>query len=325
MIAPGTARELTAQIRNVEERIERLLISGWRQASAEAADLQPAADALRESGLVALAMRVEAVALAADAPAALQAMAVAASACHLLRVRLEPGEAADGWREIAPSARRTTVTNDTLVPITRFVLEGRDAWVCAWPARSRVVVLEAPQLALPQQPEPHASSGFLERLKQRARDAAGLTPSTGFVWLHRRLRGSLSWEGRLPIGTTGDLPLCGLDNARWVDEDEHDEGDQYRNLIAGLTKAQDTYSGMVGWSGVILTVGELDRARTAEYDWIDPSTQAAFETLGRPRAWALFALAHPHTMPLAVLEPGQTPRIVHLAPGLPSEALTTGA
>jgi hypothetical protein len=323
MIEPGTARALTEQVRHVEERLERLLASGWRQAAAEAADLEPIADTLREAGLAELAARVHAVVRAADASAALQAIALAASACQLMRLRLETGAAPQGWRQVPRPKSHQGTTNDTLVPLCRLIMDQNEAWVCAWPARSQIVLLAPPPLELPEVAAPPMSVGVLARLKQSVDQAIGRPKGNTAVWLHRRVRGSITWQGRWPVGAGGDLPLCALDNARWVEADEAERHDQYRDLIHGLAREQASYSGMVGWSGVILSVGELEQARSAEYDWLDPSMAAAFKTHARSTAWALFALAHPLSIPLALLMPGRTPRIVHLVPGLPCEPLAT--
>ena len=100
MIEAATARELVERLRQVEERLERLLTSGWRQSRTEAADLRQDADALTEAGLPELAARVRAVAEANDSAEALQAIALATSACRLLRARL-PG------RECRRAGRRS--------------------------------------------------------------------------------------------------------------------------------------------------------------------------------------------------------------------------
>ena len=97
MIEAATARELVERLRQVEERLERLLTSGWRQSRTEAADLRQDADALAEAGLPELAARIRAVAEANDPAEALQAIALATSACRLLRARLPAEAVPEGW------------------------------------------------------------------------------------------------------------------------------------------------------------------------------------------------------------------------------------
>src|SRR4051812_695792 len=62
-------RDVIARLEGTEQRIERLLASGWRARGAEADALAAEADALDTIGLTALAARLRAVAGAADAPA----------------------------------------------------------------------------------------------------------------------------------------------------------------------------------------------------------------------------------------------------------------
>ena len=62
MIERETAGALDEQLHQVEERLGRLLASGWRQARGEAAELRADADALAEAGLVEVASRLIAVA-----------------------------------------------------------------------------------------------------------------------------------------------------------------------------------------------------------------------------------------------------------------------
>lgn len=65
MIDCEAARSLAAQLLQVEERVQRLLTSGWRQAQSETDEFRHLASGLAEAGLPAVAARVAAV---ADAP-----------------------------------------------------------------------------------------------------------------------------------------------------------------------------------------------------------------------------------------------------------------
>src|SRR4051794_41272342 len=113
-IESTSAHELIGQLRRVEDRLGRLLVSGWRQARVEAADLRQDADGLAEAGLTEVAARVTAVAQAGSAAEALPAIALAASACRLLRLRLLAEAAPDGWSPIARPKRRAGT--DTVLP-----------------------------------------------------------------------------------------------------------------------------------------------------------------------------------------------------------------
>jgi hypothetical protein len=323
MIESTTARELLAQIQMVEERLTRLLTSGWRQAGTEAADLQASADALADAGLSELAARIMGVARATDAAGALPAVALAASACQLMRLRLLAPEPPDGWQPIVPPRPRTRAANDTLVPLARLLLDGQEAWACAWPARHQAVILESPP-GVPTTSSPATTpDGLPGRLRRGLLQAIGGAQGEPSVWMRRRLRGSLRWVGRLAVGATADLPLCALEDAAWVTDERDEDDDQYARFLAGLAMEQVRHSGMIGWYGVSVTVGEIEQARAAEYDWIDPSMASAFSTAARSQSSALWVNAHPLTFPVALLEPGPGARIVHLVPGLPSDRLAT--
>src|SRR5688500_8977104 len=77
-------------VRRVEERLERLLESGWRNAGQEASQLTEEAEALALAGMERLAQRLREVAAAKAAADGLAAVTVALAACRLLRARLAP-------------------------------------------------------------------------------------------------------------------------------------------------------------------------------------------------------------------------------------------
>src|SRR4051812_27326378 len=103
-------QEIAERLRRVEDRLERLLASGWHHASAEAADLAAEADTLAALGLEALAERLRAVAAATRADEALAAIALATAACRLLRARLPADSPPPGaWTPLAaPDGPRPT-------------------------------------------------------------------------------------------------------------------------------------------------------------------------------------------------------------------------
>lgn len=330
MIEPGTARQLVETILRVEERLSRLLTSGWRQASAEAADLQQEADALAEAGLTALAGRVSAVATATNAPSALHAMALAASACQLMRTRLLVSEPPAGWQPIqSPTSRRSRgqSTGDTILPLARLMLDGQEVWACAWPARNQVILLEPPfPEPLPAPEQPDASDGLLSRVQQRLRKAMSAvrddTPAS--FWLHQRLRGPLRWQARQPLGVSGDIAVCTLPEAAWVTEADTAEQEQVRAFRSALASNTLKDGTALSWSVSSLRMMELDRRDAPAYVWLDPTTAAAFHELANPDLTALALVTDNVIVPLAALRPGEVlrkPRIVHLIPGVPADAL----
>src|SRR4051794_23728076 len=126
-------RDVIARLEGTEQRIERLLASGWRARGAEADALAAEADALDTIGLTALAARLRAVAGAADAPAALGAVALALAASRRLRARLGSDRPADGeWTSGLPAPRKQAErTPDALIPLARLELRQQLYWACA--------------------------------------------------------------------------------------------------------------------------------------------------------------------------------------------------
>ena len=76
----ASAHALAQKLAQVEERLGRLLVSGWRHARAESAALRSDADDLAELGLPSVAQRVGAVADVTTAADALASIALATSA-----------------------------------------------------------------------------------------------------------------------------------------------------------------------------------------------------------------------------------------------------
>jgi hypothetical protein len=330
MIDPTTARELVGLILHVEERLTRLLTSGWRQASPEAADLQQEAVALSEVGLPALAARVAAVAAATDASSALPAIALATSACQLMRTRLLVSEPPDGWQPIQPPRARTSrapSTGDTLLPIARLQIDDQDVWACAWLARNQVILLESPLPLPPETPDDRsASDGLLSRVQQRLRaalSAVGDDVPASF-WLRHRLSGRLQWQARLPLGVSGEIAVCTLDDAEWQEDTEGLEQDQVRAFRSALASNSLKDGTALNWSISSVRAMELDRRDAAAYVWLDPTTAAAFHEMASPDMTALVMVTDNVIVPLAALRPGEhlrKPRIVHLLPGLPTDTL----
>ena len=329
MIESGTARLLLELILRVEERLTRLLTSGWRQTRAEAADLQQDADALSEAGLPELGARVAAVAGAADAASALQAIALASSACHLLRARLLVSEPPDGWQQIRPPKPRKRTTEDTVMPLARLQVGDLEVWACSWPARNQVVLLEPPLPALPEPaPEPANAGSLMARFQRQLGRALGgekddAPPSH---WLRHQLRGSLRWEARYPLGAAGDIAACTLHDASWLTSPDSGDAEQLRTFRMALAANKVREEATISWSVSGLRTMRLDRNESTAYAWLDPSTAEAFQMYSDLNPLALVWLADNVVAPLALLEPGESgrqSRIVHLVPGLPADVVST--
>lgn len=326
MIEATAAHELAQQLRGIEERLGRLLESGWRQASAEAADLRHEADALAEAGLSQVAARVSVVANADNATEALPAIALATSACRLLRLRLQSEAVPDTWAPLTVPKRRPGTGAETLLPVSRVLLDGREVWACIQTARNRCVLVEPPfpaEDAAAEAPQPAPTRGIFGRLTRRLGLASEPTqpPSR---WLNARLRGTLVWRARYPLGADGDVPLCSLERPEWVDEpDEQAWLHDFRERLATNT-LQD--GSVLFWTASSFQVMTLNRADSASYVWLDPISPTLLASASDTMVWAVAWSNGGAIVPLGFLLPassGRQPRIVHLLPGGPTAPLRT--
>jgi hypothetical protein len=330
MIETAAAHDLTQRLRHVEDRLARLLVSGWRQAHAEAADLRAEADGLAEAGLTEVAARIAAVAQAGTAAEALPAVALAESACRLLRLRLQAEAVPEGWAPLAASKSRTRAGLDAVLPIARVLVDGRELWACARPARGQWLLLEPPFPPEPGQPAAPASeapSGFFGRLRQRieqAIDAPAAPAEPPSPWMSRMLRGRLVWQARLPFGADGRVTVCTLGEPEWAGASEDLERLQpFRQMLANNTMHSGMY--VVGYSGG-LRIMELSQAEQRSYAWLDQSAGDALRWAPTPKVWAIVWLEGAAVVPVALVTPvapGSPARLTHLIPGLPSDVLAT--
>jgi hypothetical protein len=326
-IDQAVARDLGERLRRVEERLARLLESGWRQAQAEAADLRGEADDLAEAGLTQAAARVAAVAGAASATEALPAIALATSACRLMRARLVVDGVPDGWAPIVRPKRRAGTGTHTLLPVSRLLLSGREVWACAHSTQRRWLLLEPPfPVAEPPKPvsEPVAEKGFFARLGRQISEAFGETARPAGPWIRHRLQGKLVWRARYPLGAVGDVSLYSLGCPEWVTDD----GDTQRY---GIHSFHYTLAQRVFVSGApVFPMGggfklvELQREDSAACVWLDSSAADAFATAPASTGLAIVWMEGAAVVPVALVTRGRdggAPSLTHLLPGTPTDVL----
>jgi hypothetical protein len=329
MIDPATTRELVDHLRQIEDRLERLLVSGWRLGQVEAADLLNEADLLEQSDLSSLGARVRAVAQADGAADALHKIALASSACRLLRLRLPTDSVPDGWAPVTPSRPKARSNGEVLLPLSRLLVDGREVWACSWPAGRQWLLLEPPFPPEPTSTPPQSPArprSIFGRLGRQIVEAFGGAATPPAPWVHHQLRGRLVWQARYPLGATGEVNLCTLDDAAWVTEPD---AERYgiraflQKLRAGaLTSGATAFPGVGG-----LRLMELDRTDPAAYIWLDATATAVFASAPSEKVWALVWTGDSAITPLALLTPGGgkgPSRLTHLIPGSPSHVLVGG-
>lgn len=330
MIETAAARALDEQLRQVEERLGRLLISGWRQAGSEAADLRNDADGLVEACLPELAACLAAVAEAGGPAEALRAIALAQSACRLMRTRLPVPGPPDGWTVLAPPKPprrpKAGATSDTLVPISRLLLEGREVWACARPNRNHLLLVEPPfpveetEATSAAPPEP---TGVFGRLRRQIGQAFGGEARASSPWLHHRLQGTLRWRARYPLGVDGDVSCWTLEEPSW-EKTEPSSRDVLQGLHLRLSAVKPEDEMLVFWNVNAFRISEIQRDDPAEYTWLDPSAAEALGRAPTAKLWAITWTEGKAVVPLALLTPGskaRPPRLTHLIPGLPEDLL----
>ncbi|HYF76663.1 MAG TPA: hypothetical protein VD973_06010 [Symbiobacteriaceae bacterium] len=289
-------QEVADRLRRLEDRLERLLASGWRNAWAEAAALAAEGEALAEAGLPGLGERLAQVAAATgSAPAsdgdALPALAMALAATRLLRARLPADAPPPGaWAPLsapAPGARkRTSAPPDRVVPVCRVPHAEGELWACV-----RLRGAHAEELLL------------LQPTGERR------------PWLRHALEGSLCWQARHPLGASGDYQVCTAVNHTWADL----EPDALLLVPNDPRKDQLIFSGGGGLRLVQLAPDDLN-----VYAWLHPAMMEAARTALQHSQWALAWVEGALVAPLALLIPGglfRRSKLVHLVPGAPAEAL----
>ena len=332
MIEAPAARALAEQLGQVEERLGRLLVSGWRQASTEADDLRQDAEALVEAGLPELAARVLAVAEAGGPTEALRAIALAKSACQLVRARLPVQGPPAGWTVLAPPTRskrsNAKTSADMVVPIGRLVLDGREVWACARQPRNRWLLLEPPfplEEAETAEAVPAAPGGFLSRLRRQIDRAWGGDEGPPAPWMHHLLQGQLVWQARHPIGADAEVDMYTLEGAEWVAEPGA-EPFSYRAFYQTLTDRILISGAPAFASGGGFRLMELDRADPAALVWLDGSAAEEFGCAPTEKVWTISWNEGKAIVPVAIVtrpDRGDPPRLIHLIPGAPEHVLTS--
>ena len=357
----SAARALAEQLGQIEDRLGRLLASGWRHAGAEAATLRADADALAEAGLASVAERIGAVAGATTAAEALERITLASSACRLVRARLPVDAPPDGWHAVGPARdasragrSRKQPDESTVMPLARLQLEGEVVWVCIESYGRRWLLLDPPALALNEpwaagvtvgdrsagnitgdvegeadgasdRPVQGGGGGLFGRFRHRVQAALGMAVTSGSPWLHRRLRGRLVWRATYPFGADGEVVRYALEGERWQ-PDADAEADTTRPFRSELVAGRPVEDLPLFRNARAARLKALDRDRADAYTWLDRSTRTAFLDAASGPSWALAWVEGETIVPLALLAPGgigRVARLVHLIPGTPADVLSS--
>jgi hypothetical protein len=210
-----------------------------------------------------------------------------------------------GQRRGAEAPQRSASAR--ILPLARLALGNQEVWPCLHLGRGKVELL----LLVP----PAEGSGRLE-------------PQPA-PWLLHLLRGTLRWQGRYPLGASGDVSLCSLEDPAWLPQPAPD-AHPARVLREALQRNRLTDDLPVlpnrGSLRGSLRVRQLAAEGGDDYAWLDPAAAAAFRAAARGPTWALVWAQDEELTPLALLQPATrfgfvAPRIRHLVSGTPADAL----
>jgi hypothetical protein len=201
------------------------------------------ADALAALGLPELAQRLRAVATAGTAAEALAAVALATAACRLLRARLPTdGAPAGAWSPLAAQRKGKAGGAERLVPVGRLPLGQGEVWGCVrlrGSAADQWLLVEP--LPLEERPgEAVTKGGMVGRFLRR--DRAPTEPegeagggAVAWPWLRRQVRGRQRWRARYPLGASGEVQVCTLEEPEWLPRPEPDDDSlaRFRQSLSG--------------------------------------------------------------------------------------------
>lgn len=287
------AQDIAAYVRQIEERLERLLVSGWRNAAHEARSFASDGDILADLGAPTTAERLREVATANDPMAALRAAVLAIASCRLLRAHLAGATPLEPGATLLQARRPRGADRLTLLPLCRIAVQGEDLWSCL---RSRGyawewLLLDPPAMASSEAP-----------------------------WLGVRVGGFPIWRGRYPFGEIGEVTRVALaDLAMTTLPSEGEDQPVLRELRTGKIRSAQ----LPLWGGGYLRLDRMHAASLAEL----PSLDGRFspETISDHHGdavWGLVWEQHGQRALIAAFAAcADGVRVIHLVPGCLSEPL----
>jgi len=287
-------REIVAFLSQVEEKLGRMLASGWRNAGPDAAGFARDAEALAAVGLHDVAARLRDVASATGPIEGLRAVTLASAACRLARAHLVDTPPPDAHAKPLLPRRPRAADRLSLVPLGRMTVEGDVVWSCL---QSRGYAWE---WLLLDPPEWNESSG---------------------PWLACGVEGFPVWSGRYPFGAIAEVTRVALHDVEWIELDPE---------TADLPALGDLHSGKMRstqiplWGGGYLTLAPLDAETLDRLNWLDE--RVAADLIATPsQLWGLvWDQQRDRILTAAFLRGDGWCRVVHLTPGCPDEELPAG-
>lgn len=279
--------DVAERLQTIEARLDRLLAMGVRD-SGERAALGDDAAALAELGLAETGRRLQAVAAAEGAMATLGAVALARTACRLVRLRLPATEPPGEWTPLQPRSRRSK-TQITLLPIARMALAGGEAWVCAVMERhalSGVMLVEPPS---PEQP-------LMMQAALLPEGASGPDSSGSMRWLRTEIRDRTQWRvshvlGPLGAGGRPAAPAAVLMRVRLSGGDTTvvtgEQEQHFGPLLNGLTRGPMRDGLHATDPPAAFRIRAVTPAAVAGYAWPDATTAAVFQAIAPADGWVL--------------------------------------
>lgn len=296
--SPNALVDASRTITETEQRLERLLATGWRNARAESAAFKLQAEVLAGFGLETLSRHLNRVAASTAVDDALQSVTLAIAACRLLRARLagEPDPECQ-WQPLAPNRKHPP--GDRLVPVGRMAVGADEAWACI---RLRGSLSAEWYLVDPP------------------------TEIEEPVWLRTAITGQLRWRARYALGASLEVQHCWIHGVSEVQPTEAESRalDHARQMLQNPKEGGTLFTGHGG-----IRLLRLDPADAESYLWTGEESKHAFrgaadrELLGL--CWVDRTSGKTQTViPLTLLEPlgfSNQGAIIHLVPGLPATPL----
>lgn len=97
----------------------------------------------------------------------------------------------------------------------------------------------------------------------------------------------MTWGGQYPLGASGEIALCSMSDAEWIEEADTSEATQLQQFRMTLAVDNLKRETQVTWWGSGLHIVPADAKELTGATSIDPSAQGTLDAYREAPAWVL--------------------------------------